>query len=127
MSCIAALLACFSRHQTGGANGRQQQKISDWLERKSSRARRLLTINPPFNSASATGDKAIFSDVEQRLNYPAAGSVRNHYGLAICLQVHQFQRGAFNEPMSPVSRYVFLAVDGSATDASAVDHSIRTV
>jgi hypothetical protein len=77
--------------------------------------------------AATTSDQPIVSDVQQRLNDPAAGPVGDHHGSAVRLQLFQFKRGYLKETVSPVGRYTFLTLDDLPASAGALDHSACAV
>jgi len=89
---------------------------------RSAAARRRLSSR----STATTGNLPIVRNTQQRLNDTAAGSIGNHHGV-IHLQVLQFERGTFNEPLPPIGCNAFPTVDYPATSAGALKHSVRTV
>ena len=71
-----------------------------------------------FRTTATPADQAIACYIEQRLNHPTAGSIRDRHGSAVRLQLFQFKRRAFNESISPVGRDTFLTMDDLPTSAA---------
>ncbi|KRR14742.1 hypothetical protein CP49_30985 [Bradyrhizobium valentinum] len=66
--------------------------------------------------------------MQQRLNDPAAGSVGDHHGSAVHLQLFEFKRGYLKETVSPVGRYAFRTLDDLPTASTgALDRSVWAV
>jgi len=87
-------------------------------------AMRILRLS---GAAATTSDQPILRDVQQRLNGPVSGSIGDNHYASVRLQVFQFERGHFNEAMSPVGCDASLTLDDLAAPADALDHSIRAV
>ena len=77
---------------------------------------RILRLN---EAAATTSDQPILRDVQQRLNGPVSGSIGDNRYASVRLQVFQFERGHFNEAMSPVGCGASLTLDDLAAPESA--------
>ena len=72
-------------------------------------------------------DQAIGRHIKQRLNDPAAGSIRERHGSAVHEQLFEFKRRTCNEPIPPIGRDLFLTMNDLALSTGALDYRVPAV